>query len=65
MSRKCIKVETEETHEIFTNISKAIEYIKYLKEPYKLNLVVANNTYYEDNGELNYDDNSNHIEEEY
>jgi NTP pyrophosphatase (non-canonical NTP hydrolase) len=67
-TKTCIKIETEESYELFDNINKAFD---YLKENYgnviNMSLVKANNTYQDKiNGKvfLNYDDNSDTIQEE-
>ncbi len=73
MRKKCILIEwynhLEEgdnystTFELFEDIVKAYDFAKKVKIR-RFDLVIANNLYYED-GELNYEDKDNTIEESY
>ena len=55
----CIKIETEETYELFDDVEKAFIYLRD-NPTGVLSLVYADNTFYE-NGVLNYEDKSNTI----
>ena len=50
------------TFELFENIEKAFAFAKDVKVRW-IDLVEANNTYYEENGELNYEDLSDTIQD--
>lgn len=59
----CIKIENQDTYELFEDIGLAYEYLKQNPKSI-LSLVIANHTYKEDTGELNYEDFSDTIQEE-
>ncbi len=50
------------TYELFEDISKAFKFAKGVKVR-RIDLVIANNTYYEEDGTLNYEDFNDTIEE--
>lgn len=58
----CIKIETKETFELFDNIKKAFKYCeKNNKIILSISLVLANNTYKEEDKTLNYEDKADTI----
>ena len=72
MRKNCVLVEwynyleegddNSTTFELFEDIEKAFEFAKNVKVC-RIDLVIANNLFKEDNGNLNYEDKSNTIEE--
>ena len=62
MTKMCILIGTKETFELFDDIGKAFEFAKMVKVE-RIDLVKAINTYYEEDGALNYEDFNNTIQD--